>query len=66
MREADPEQTKYQMVPLGDDDVQPKPMEVVKKQIPIRIIEKNKVIDNILKVPVMMKKLRTAHVLKLP
>ena len=46
---------KYQMVPLGDSDAQPK-TEVVKKQTPVRITEMNKVIDEILIVPVIMKK----------
>ena len=45
------------MVPLGDGDAQPKTTEVVKKQTPIGITEKNRVIDKILKVPVMTKKL---------
>ena len=57
---------KYRMVPLGDGDMQPKTMEVVKKQTPIRITEKKKVIDEILKVPVMTKKPSISCVSKLP
>ena len=53
-------------MPLGDGDAQPKTMEVVKKQTHVGITEKNKVIDEILKVPVLMKKLSTAHISKLP
>ena len=46
---------KYQMVPLGDGDAQPKSMEVVKKT-PVRINETNKVIDEMLTVPTVPKK----------
>ena len=47
---------KFQMVPLGNSDAQPKTMQVVKKQTPVRINETNKVIDEMLTVPAITQK----------
>ena len=57
---------KYQMVLLGDGDVQPKSMEVVKKT-PVRINETKKVINKMLTVPtVPKKKTISCHVSSIP
>ena len=53
---------KYRMVPIGNDDAQPKSTEVVKKT-PVRMNETKKVIDKMLTIPaVPKKKMSSCHI----
>ena len=60
------DRVKYQMVPLGNGDVQPKEMDLVKKT-PVGINETNKIIDEMLTVPpIPKKKMRSCHISSIP